>query len=202
MGYLKSHPATKQEAQLQKVEQSAMHIILKASEISKTVFKKKPPFSHSKQVSLDLMNLGTFVESYLVNQVGSAVGLNINFIKNRENIIKKILEVGDIDVYIKGRADGRACATYMIDDKLIRYDYIIEVKHLITQTITNKENIIQYYKPQVLSYNILYNLPVIFYAILRDGLIFEVFYYNEKEIDSFKKAIADYVISKSSTLRQ
>jgi len=201
MGYLKSHPATKQEAQLQKVEQSAMHIILKASEISKTVFKKKPPFSHSKQVSLDLMNLGTFVESYLVNQVGSAVGLNINFIKNRENIIKKILEVDDIDVYIKGRADGRAYATYMMNNKLIRYDYVIEVKHLITQTITNKENIIQYYKPQVLSYNILYNLPVIFYAILRDGFIFEVFYYNEKEIDSFKKAIADYVLGKSSKLR-
>ncbi len=179
-----------------------MLIILRASDISKTVFKKKPPFSHSKQVSLDLMNLGTFVESYLVNQVGSAVGLNINFIKNRENIIKKILEVDDIDVYIKGRADGRAYATHMMNNKLIRYDYVIEVKHLITQTITNKENIIQYYKPQVLSYNILYNLPVIFYAILRDGFIFEVFYYNEKEIDSFKKAIADYVLSKSSALRQ
>jgi len=179
-----------------------MLIILRASEISKTVFKKKPPFSHSKQASLDLMNLGTFVESYLVNQVGSAVGLNIKLIMNKENIIKKIVEVEDIDVYIKGRADGRAYGTYMMHDKLIRYDYIIEVKHLITQTINNKETIIQYYKPQVISYNILYNLPVIFYAILKDGIIFEVFCYNENEINSFKKSISDYILSKYSTWRQ
>jgi len=179
-----------------------MKIILRASEVSKIVFKRKPPFGHTGYSSIDLMSAGKFIESYLVSQVGGVVGLNIKLIMNKENVIKKILEVGDIDVYIKGRADGRAYATYMMHDKLIRYDYVIEVKHLITQTITNKENIIQYYKPQVLSYNILYNLPVIFYAILRDGFIFEVFYYNEKEIDSFKKAIADYVLSKSSTLRQ
>ena len=179
-----------------------MKVVLRASEISKIVFKQNPPLGHANYSSIDLMSAGKFIESYLVNQVCGVVGLNIKLIMNKENIIKKILEVDDIDVYIKGRADGRAYGTYMIQDKIIRYDYVIEVKHLITQTITNKENIIQYYKPQVLSYNILYNLPVIFYAILRDGLIFEVFYYNEKEIDSFKKAIADYVLSKSSTLRQ
>ena len=179
-----------------------MKLVLRASEVSKIVFKQKPPFGHTGYSSIDLMNAGKFIESYLVNQVGGVVGLNIKLIMNKENVIKKILEVGDIDVYIKGRADGRAYATHMMNNKLIRYDYIIEVKHLITQTITSKETIIQYYKPQVLSYNILYNLPVIFYAILRDGFIFEVFYYNEKEIDSFKKAIADYVISKSSALRQ
>ncbi len=179
-----------------------MKVVLRASEVSKIVFKQKPPFGRADYSSIDLMNAGKFVESYLVNQVGSAVGLNIKFIKDRENILKKILEVGDIDVYIKGRADGRAYATYITNDKLIRYDYIIEVKHLITQSITNKETIIQYYKPQVFSYIILYDLPVIFYAVLKDGLIFEVFYYNENEIDSFKKSIIDYVLTKSSTLRR
>jgi hypothetical protein len=148
------------------------------------------------------MNLGTFVERYLVGQVGSTLGLNIQLVKNKENITKKILELGDIDVYIKGRADGRAYATYIMNDKLIRYDYIIEVKHLITQTITNKENIIQYYKPQVISYNILYELPVIFYAILKDGFIFEIFYYDEVEIENFKKSILDYVTIKLIKTRQ
>jgi len=179
-----------------------MRLVLRASEVSKIVFKQKPPIGHTHYSSIDLMSAGKFIESYLVNQVGSVVGLNIKFIMNRENIIKKILEVGDIDVYIKGRADGRAYATYMIHDKLIRYDYVIEVKHLITQTINNKETILQYYKPQILSYNILYDLPVIFYAILKDGFIFEVFYYDESEIDSFKKSIEDYVLHKSSTLKR
>ncbi len=168
-------------------------LVFRASEISKIVFKQKPPIGHTHYSSIELMSAGKFIESYLVNQVGSAVGLNIRFIMNKENVIKKILEVGDIDVYIKGRADGRAYATHMMNDKLIRYDYIIEVKHLITQKITNKDTIIQYYKPQVISYNILYGLPVIFYAVLRDGFIFEVFYYDKNEIASFKNAIADYI---------
>jgi hypothetical protein len=175
-------------------------VFLRASEISKIVFRRKPPLGHTNYPSIDLMSAGKFIESYLVNQVGSTVGLNIKFMMNKENIIKKIMEVGDVDVYIKGRADGRAYATYMMQDKLIRYDYVIEVKHLITQTITNKESIIQYYKSQIISYNILYDLPVIFYAVLKDGFIFEIFYYNEDEIASFKKSIEDYVLSKSSKL--
>jgi hypothetical protein len=170
-----------------------MRIILKASEISKTVFKKKPPFSHSKESSLDLMGLGKFVEKYLVNQVGSTLGLNIQFVKNKENITKKILEIGDIDVYLRGRADGRVYATYMVDDKLIRYDYVVEVKHLISQNIRNKEIIIDYYKPQIVSYHILYELPVLFYAILQDGFIFEAFNYNKIEVESLKQNIRDYL---------
>ncbi len=163
-----------------------MRIILRASDISKKIFNKKPPFANSKQSSLDLMNIGKFVERYLINQVGNALGLSIHFVPNKQNITKKILEIGDIDVYLRGRADGRVYATYMADDKLIRYDYIVEVKHLSTQTIKNKDAIIDYYKPQIVSYNILYELPVLFYALLQDGFIFEVFEYDEKEIEKFK----------------
>jgi hypothetical protein len=170
-----------------------MRIILKASDISKIVLKKKPPFSNSKQASLDLMSLGTFVERYLVSQVGSTLGLNIQFVKNKENVTKKILEIGDIDVYLRGRADGRVYATYTFNEKLIRYDYIVEVKHLITQTIKNKEIIIDYYKPQIVSYNILYELSVLFYAVLQDGFIFEVFNYNEIEVEDFKHHIRNYL---------
>jgi len=172
-----------------------MRFILKASEISKTVFKKKPPFSYSKQASLDLMSLGTFVERYLVSQVGSALGLNIQFVKNKENITKKILEIGDIDVYLRGRADGRVYATYMANDKLIRYDYVVEVKHLITHTLNNREVIVDYYKPQIISYHILYELPVLFYAVLQDGFIFEVFNYDETEVKDFKQAVRNHLSS-------
>ena len=170
-----------------------MRIVLKASEISKIVFKKKPPFSNSKQTSLDLMSLGTFVERYLVSQVGSILGLNIQFVKNKENITKKILEIGDIDVYLRGRADGRVYATYMANDKLIRYDYIVEVKHLITHALKNRDIIVDYYKPQIVSYHILYELPVLFYAVLQDGFIFEVFSYNEIEVEDYKRAIRNYL---------
>jgi hypothetical protein len=175
-----------------------MRIILKASEISKKVFKKKPPFSysnHSEQSALDLMNVGKFVERYLVSQVGSTLGLNVQFIPNKKNITKKILEVNDTDIYIRGRADGRVYATYIASDKLIRYDYIVEVKHLITNTLSNKDTIIDYYKPQIVSYHILYELPVLFYAVLRDGLIFEVFYYDETEVEGFKQRIKDFILS-------
>jgi len=170
-----------------------MRFILKASKISKTVFKKKPPFSYSKQASIDLMSLGTFVERYLVSQVGSTLGLNVQFVKNKENITKKILEIGDIDVYLRGRADGRVYATYMTDDKLIRYDYIVEVKNLITHTLKNRDIIVDYYKPQIVSYHILYELPVLFYAVLQDGFIFEVFNYNEIEVEDYKRAIRNYL---------
>ncbi len=175
-----------------------MRIVLRASEVSKIVFNQKPPFAfgNKEYSSIELMSTGRFIESYLINQVGNIVGLKINFIRNRENVIKKILEVGDIDVYLKGRADGRAYGSYMIQDKLLRYDYIVEVKHLITQTIDSKETIIKYYKPQIISYNILYNLPVIFYAVLKDGFIFDIFYYNKVEIENFNKAILEYVMSK------
>ncbi len=176
-----------------------MRIILKASEISKTVFKKKPPFSHSKQARLDLMGLGTFVERYLVSQVGSTLGLNIQFVKNKENITKKILEMGDIDVYLRGRADGRVYATYMANDKLIRYDYIVEVKYLITQSIENKDVIIDYYKPQIISYHILYELPILFYAVLQDGFIFEVFTQDKIEVEDFKQGIRDYLSNYSTS---
>jgi len=172
-----------------------MRIVLKASEISRKVLNKKPPFSHSKQASIDLMSLGTFVERYLVSQVGSTLGLNIQFVKNKENITKKILEIGDIDVYLRGRADGRVYATYMANDKLIRYDYIVEVKHLITHTLNNREVIVDYYKPQIVSYHILYELPILFYAVLQDGFIFEVFNYNETEVKEFKQAVRNYISS-------
>ena len=175
-----------------------MRFILKASKISKTVFKKKPPFSYSKQASIDLMRLGTFVERYLVSQVGSTLGLNIQFVKNKENITKKILEIGDIDVYLRGRADGRVYATYMANDKLIRYDYIVEVKHLITQSIKNKDVIIDYYKPQIISYHILYKLPVLFYAVLQDGFIFEVFTQDKVEAEDLKQGIRNYVSNYST----
>jgi len=175
-----------------------MRIVLKASEISKIVFKKKPPFSNSKQASLDLMSLGTFVERYLVSQVGSTLGLNIQFVKNKENITKKILEIGDIDVYLRGRADGRVYATYMANDKLIRYDYIVEVKHLITHTLKNRDIIVDYYKPQIVSYHILYELPILFYAVLQDGFIFEVFNYNEIEVEDYKRAIRNYLSNYST----
>ena len=179
-----------------------MRIILKASEISKTVFKKSPPFSHSKQASIDLMRLGTFVERYLVSQVGSTLGLNIQFVKNKENITKKILEIGDIDVYLRGRADGRVYATYMANDKLIRYDYVVEVKHLITHTLNNREVIVDYYKPQIVSYHILYELPVLFYAVLQDGFIFEVFNYDETEVKDFKQAVLNHLSSRLFLQRQ
>ena len=172
-----------------------MRIVLKASEISKIVFKKKPPISNSKQTSLELMSLGTFVERYLVSQVGSALGLNIQFVKNKENITKKILEIGDIDVYLRGRADGRVYATYMASDKLIRYDYIVEVKHLITHTLNNREEIVDYYKPQIISYHILYELPVLFYALLQNGFIFQVFNYDETEVKDFKLALRNHISS-------
>jgi hypothetical protein len=175
-----------------------MRIILKASEISKKVFKKHPPFSHSKQTSMDLMSLGTFVERYLVSQVGSILGLNIQFVKNKENITKKILEIGDIDVYLRGRSDGRVYATYMANDKLIRYDYIVEVKHLITHTLKNRDVIVDYYKPQIVSYHILYELPILFYAVLQDGFIFEVFNHNEIDVEDFKQDIRNY-LSKCKT---
>jgi hypothetical protein len=172
-----------------------VRIVLKASEISKIVFKKKHPFSHSKQASLDLMSLGKFVERYLVSQVGSTLGLNIQFVKNKENITKKILEIGDIDVYLRGRADGRVYATYVANDKLIRYDYIVEVKHLITHTLNNREVIVDYYKPQIVSYNILYELPVLFYALLQDGFIFQVFNYDEIEVNDFKQVVRNHISS-------
>jgi hypothetical protein len=141
------------------------------------------------------MNLGTFVERYLVSQVGSTLGLNIKLAKNKDNVTKKILEIGGIDVYLRGRADGRAYATYVANDKLIRYDYVVEVKHLITNTIRNRDIIIDYYKPQIISYHILYELPVLFYALLQDGLIFEVFYYDETEVEEFKRRIKDFILS-------
>jgi hypothetical protein len=183
-------------------ENLAVKVILRASEVSKIVFKQKPPPGCIKYANVDLMNAGKFIESYLVNQIGNVTGLSVKFIMNRENTIKKILEIGDIDVYIRGRADGRAYATYMTNDKLIRYDYIIEVKHLITQSVNDKELIINYYKPQILSYNILYNLPVIFYAILRDGFIFDIFYYDEVEISKFKNTILKYVESRLARMME
>ncbi len=173
-----------------------MRIILRASDISKKIFNKKPPFANSKQSALDLMNIGKFVERYLINQVGNALGLSVHFVPNKQNITKKILEIGDIDVYLRGRADGRVYATYMADDKLIRYDYIVEVKHLSTQTIKNKDTIIDYYKPQIVSYNILYELPVLFYALLQDGFIFEAFEYDEKEVENFKVNIKHYLLNR------
>ncbi len=172
-----------------------MRIILRASEISKKIFNKKPPFTNSKQSALDLMNIGKFVERYLINQVGNALGLSIHFVPNKQNITKKILEIKDIDVYLRGRADGRVYATYTSGDKLIRYDYVLEVKHLSTQTLRNKDTIIDYYKPQIISYHILYGLPVLFYALLQDGFIFEIFGYDEEEIEKFKMRIKDCLVN-------
>jgi len=164
---------------------------IRASEISEKLFGLKlPKPSHKDELTrIDRMNMGTFYEKQIIDYISSKLNMKTYYKINKKNIEKYAFSIGENDYYIIGRADGLIYASYTDGVNIYRYEYVLEVKNMISYSIKDfNETIPDYYIYQVQAYSYLYNLPVLFVAQCYDGYIFDKI---SKEDDKIKQLISN-----------
>jgi len=172
---------------------------IRASEIAEKLFNLRlPKPSHKDELTrMERMNMGVFYEKQIIDYISNKLNMKTYYKINKKNTEKYIFSIGEDDYYIVGRADGLIYASYTDGINIYRYEYVIEVKNMISYSIKDFDGTIpDYYIYQVQAYLYLYNLPVLFIAQCYDGYIFNHMSKDDDKVNQFISLIRDKIIEK------
>ncbi|MEM4483932.1 MAG: hypothetical protein QXS19_08440 [Candidatus Methanomethylicia archaeon] len=125
----------------------------------------------------DYMRMGRELERYLIEKAFADTDLtpvNRDSWQQYKSRIIASVEFNGIEfpISIGGRPDALGYLLYKDGDNLYQRDFVVEVKYMVSHTKANLGNEVPpWYMPQVLSYMMIFNADVLFYAMLQDGFI-------------------------------
>lgn len=131
----------------------------------------------SKYEDSDYMRMGRELEHYLIEKAFADTDLTPvnreNWQQYRSRIIASVEFNGvEYPISIGGKPDALGYVLYKDGDSLYQRDFVVEVKYMVSHSKSNLGNEVPpWYIPQVLTYMMVFNADVLFYAMLQDGFI-------------------------------
>ncbi|MEM5878772.1 MAG: hypothetical protein QXF12_07905 [Candidatus Aenigmatarchaeota archaeon] len=159
---------------------------LNASELSyflnENTYKTREEFVVNKVLGTkyedsDYMRMGRELEHYLIEKAFADTDLTpVNrdgWQQYKSRIIASVEFNGmEFPISIGGRPDALGSLLYKDGDNLYQRDFVVEVKYMVSHSKNNLGNEVPpWYVPQVISYMMIFNADVLFYAMLQDGFI-------------------------------
>ncbi len=136
-----------------------------------------------KEIKIYRMRMGEKMEGHIIDVVAKRTGIRL---VDREKwqvfFSKDFSEYKGIKIGLGGKVDALGERIEIVGEDIVKYEYIIEVKHMGSYTVQKIEkDIPSWYLDQILAYAYLHQRGVIFGALCKNGYVVKISEYYELE---------------------